>query len=76
MPKAPASTRFDDPDGKKPNPNGLYNRDGFMDRVPGKASSFTKPPAVSKPTKSTDQMALEKAASYDKMLTAKRAKKK
>lgn len=48
-PKAPAKAmgrlRYDDADQKKPNPEGLYNDEGFMDRVPGKQNSFPKKPA-------------------------------
>lgn len=72
--KSAKPTRFDDAEGKKPNPSGLYNRDGFMDRVPGKASSFTKQAAP--PTKPAQIAEMEKAANYDKMLTARRKGKK
>ena len=33
--------RYDDPDQKKPNPQGLYNDQGYMDQVPGKAPKVT-----------------------------------
>lgn len=48
-PKKPAPKvrmRYDDADMTKPNPNGLFNDQGFMDRVPGKATSYTAAPAV------------------------------
>jgi hypothetical protein len=67
-PAAPAPTRFDDAEGKKPNPNGLYNRDGFMDRVPGKANSFTKQPPPPKPA----GQSWMPPADYAKMMAAKK----
>ena len=37
---APAPTFFNE--AGKPDPNGLYDRDGYMVKVPGKATKFTK----------------------------------
>lgn len=61
---APARMRYDDADMKKPNPNGLYNDQGFMDRVPGQASKFTSaaPKGNTIPQPSVDKAAAAKQA--------------